>query len=150
MNELTIKIEYYNLWNKEFQNYLLSLKGITNVIKIGEDYECIKVEYNDDITLSIIIKEIQLYLEINNIPSISYFNKHLNSNLEEYIINIKHLCCEYCLYGEIEKLLYIDGINEVSTNFNYKEKYNIKVHIYYDKDKVSINELSKLEDNFNK
>lgn len=150
MNKLTIKIEYNNLCNEEFQNYLLNLKGIINIINDKENNETITIEYNNDITLYILIKEISLYLDIDNIPSISYFNKHLTSHLEEYIITIEHLCCESCLYSCIDKLLYIDGISEVSTNFDYKSKSNIKIYIKYDKEKISIQELSKFQESFNK
>mgnify|MGYP003293454579 CR=1 FL=1 len=150
MNKLTIKIDYNNLWNKEFQNYLLNLKGIINILNDKEDDEIITIKYNDDITLYIVVKEILLYLDINNIPSISYFNKHLKNKLEEYIINIEHLCCEYCLNDNIEKLLYLDGISEVYTNFDYKNKYNILVHINYDENKITKEQLLNIKYNFNK
>lgn len=150
MNKLNIKIDYNNLINEEFQNYLLRLKGILSIINKKENDETITIEYNNDITLYILIKEISLYLDIDNIPSISYFNKHLTSPLEEYIITIEHLCCEYCLYSNIEELLYVEGINEVSTNFDNKSKSNIKIYIKYDKEKISIQELSKFQENFNK
>ena len=147
MNRLTIKIDYNNLWNEEFQNYLLNLKGIKNIINDKENDEIITIEYTDDITIYILIKEISLYLDINNFPSISYFNKHLKSNLEEYIITIEHLCCDYCLKSDVEELLYIDGISEVYTSFDYSSKH--KIHIKYDKEKISLKELSKFNEKFN-
>lgn len=150
MNRLTIKVKYYDLWNKEFQEYLLSLNGIMNVINDKENDECITVEYNDEITLNILMKEIWLFLDINNIPSISYFNKHMETKLNEYVFNIEHLCCEWCLFSNIEELLYIDGISEVYTNFDGVGKYNILVHIYYDNLKISEEDLFKIKDKFNK
>ena len=149
MNKLTIRIENYNLSNKEFIKYLLDLKGINNVINDNLTDEYITIEYNEDITLDIIVKEILLYLKIN-MPSISYFNKYIKESLEEYIITIGDLCCEYCLNSGIEQLLYMDGISEVYSNFDGINKNDVLIYVYYDKDKILEEDLTKMIYKFRK
>lgn len=79
-----------------------------------------------------ITKEILLFLRIQ-IPCIRYFAKHQKNISNEYIFTIEKLYCEYCPSNYIEKLLYLDGINKVHTDFNNTNIENIKVHIQYDK-----------------
>lgn len=141
-SKITIKVDYCNLWNDEFQKYLLNLNGINNIIKNGDD-EVITIEYNEDITLYIIVKEILLYFDIE-IPSISYFNKYMEGDLERCIIPAYYLCCEYCIKSDIEKLLYVNGINEVCTSGE-------ELYIYYDKNKITKEEILELiGDNYEK
>lgn len=147
MSKLTVKFNLYNFDSVEIRDYLLSLKGIR---KIDTDDEKITIEYSNEINIYMIVNEIRLFFK-SNCSDIYYFNKHLNNNLSEYNVVIQDLCCEYCLYGLIEDLLYIDGISEVYSN--YKEVYlnhnkeDLKVTVLYDKNVIDEEQIKELVNN---
>lgn len=70
------------------------------------------------INIYIIEKEIKLFFKIDNTPSVIIFDKNSNEKLNEYVINIQDLCCEYCLYRNIEELLIVDGIINVYSDYD--------------------------------
>ena len=142
MNTISLKL---NTWvYDELIDYLKSINGIENV-EISNDITI----YYDNISLKVIIKEIYLFLNILNIPSILSFDKHLNNNLKEYKIVIKNLCCEHCLMSDIEYLLYINGINSAYSDYDFKDKNNVVIYITYDSSIISKEELDKLNKEFN-
>ena len=142
MNTISLKL---NTWvYDELIDYLKSINGIKNV-EISNDITI----YYDNISLKVIIKEIYLFLNILNIPSILSFDKHLSNNLKEYQILINDLCCEYCLMSDIEELLYINGINSAYSNYDFKDKNNVVIYITYDSSIISKEELDKLNEEFN-
>ena len=142
MNIISLKL---NTWvYDELIDYLKSINGIENV-EISNDITI----YYDNISLKVIIKEIYLFLNILNIPSILSFDKHLNNNLKEYKIVIKNLCCEHCLMSDIEYLLYINGINSAYSNYDFDDKDEVEIYITYDSLIISKEELDKLNKEFN-
>lgn len=149
MKELTITFD--NVWlDKELKEYLLSLNGIHNV-EIDLKYESITIRYNSElISIKIIKLEILTFMDVLKTPSVISFNKHSNKILTKTTIVIKDLCCEYCLKGMIEELLLINGIEKVDTNFDYINKKDVPLHIEYDKELISKEDIKILEDKFNK
>ena len=142
MNTISLKL---NTWvYDELIDYLKSINGIENV-EISNDITI----YYDNISLKVIIKEIYLFLNILNIPSILSFDKHLNNNLKEYKIVIKNLCCEHCLMSDIEYLLYINGINSAYSDYDFDDKNNVVIYITYNSSIISKEELDKLNKDFN-
>ena len=142
MNTISLKL---NTWvYDELIDYLKSINGIENV-EISNDITI----YYDNISLKVIIKEIYLFLNILNIPSILSFDKHLNNNLKEYKIVIKNLCCEHCLMSDIEYLLYINGINSAYSDYDFDDKDEVEIYITYDSSIISKEELDKLSEEFN-
>ncbi len=142
MNTISLKL---NTWvYDELIDYLKSINGIENV-EISNDITI----YYDNISLKVIIKEIYLFLNILNIPSILSFDKHLNNNLKEYKIVINNLCCEHCLMSDIEYLLYINGINSAYSDYDFDDKDEVEIYITYDSSIISKEELDKLSEEFN-
>ena len=142
MNTISLKL---NTWvYDELIDYLKSINGIENV-EISNDITI----YYDNISLKVIIKEIYLFLNILNIPSILSFDKHLNNNLKEYKIVIKNLCCEHCLMSDIEYLLYINGINSAYSNYDFDDKDEVEIYITYDSSIISKDKLDDFNKKFN-
>ena len=150
MNKLTLKIDYSDFLNKDFINYLSTIDGI-KLVKIDNLNDEIYIEYDSSvISLKLLKMEILLYLDIVKIPSIIAFNKHDAGNLNKYTMVIKNLCCEYCLKGMIEELLETDGISSAYTDFDYIDKNNVNIFITYDTKILKLDELNKLNNQFNK
>ena len=149
MDKLTLKIDYSDFIDNDFINYLSLLNGI-KLVKINNKNNEIYVEYDSSvISLKILKKEILLYLNIDKVPSIIYFDKHNNDNLNKDIIVIKDLCCEYCLKGMIDELLEIEGINSAYSDFDYINKKDVNIFITYNEKIVNKNMIIKLEQQFN-
>lgn len=152
MNELTIVIDH--LGDDELKDYLMSLKGILQVIVKKDERLKIYIKYNSDlITLKIIKMEILLFLDIIKIPSIIAFDKHTTVKTSDYEISRCDICCEYCLKGAIEELFEIAGIEKVETNF-YKNNYyqkkkderdNVLINIKYNPTLISNHEMEQIE-----
>lgn len=147
MNELTLKIDDW--FNKELEDYLFSLKGISKTIVDCNQNE-IYIKYDSKIIgIGILEKEISLFLSNLNIPSIVAFNKHSKKETIAYSITIKDLCCEYCLKNMIEELILINGIERAFSNFDYNNKKNVLINIEYDNNLINEKELLSLENKFN-
>lgn len=147
MNRLTLKL---NCWLcDELEEYLMGLKGIESVI-INQEQDSITITYDLElINIYMIEKEIKLFLEINDIPLIMAFDKDSDKKLDEYIINIYDLCCEYCLYGNIEELLVTLGIVKAYSDYDNVNKKNVKINVFYDSDLISVDKIILLENKFN-
>ena len=87
-----------------------------------------------------IINKIKKFTKTSNIPSLYYFNKHLEEDNGKYERYLNDLCCEYCLYSFIENLLSINGINKVYIN----NEETFKIVINYNKNIMNETELEKL------
>lgn len=148
MKKLTITFD--NVWlSKELKEYLLSLNGIHNV-EIDLKYETINIRYNPKlINIKIIILEILAFMNTLKTPSIILFNKHSKKTLLKTTIIIKDLCCEYCLKGMIEELLFINGIEKVDTNFDYINEKDVLLNIEYDNELITKEDIEMLETKFN-
>lgn len=148
MKELTLKYDSYDLYS-DIENYLLTLKGIKKV-NFNEDNNEVFIEYDSNtITIKLILMEIDLFMNTNS-PSLFGFDKHSNNKLLDYEIVINNLCCEFCLKGNIEDLILIDGIESARTDYDYtKNKRNVKIFIKYDNNLVNIEKIKELEEEFN-
>lgn len=143
MAKLTIIIDDWG--HRELQKYLLSLKGIQTISIKNEELLEIYLKYDSKIiSPKIIKKEILLFLNLQNIPSIISFNKHFNET-SEYKILPDDICCEYCFKGFIEELFDTEGIEKVDSNFydlyyqkpKNKEKNNYIITIKYNKNIIT-------------
>ena len=148
MKELTLKYDEYCIYS-DIENYLLTLKGIKSA-KFNENKSEVFIEYDPNlITIKLILIEIDLFINTNS-PSLFGFDKHSNNKLLDYEIVINDLCCEYCLKGNIEDLILIDGIESARTDYDYQSnKRNVKIFIKYDNNLVDINKIKELEKEFN-
>lgn len=149
MNKLTLT---FNTWwlGKELESYILSLKGVYECKINDKEKSVIYIKYdNNKIGIKVLKYEILTFLDSFDFPLIISFDKFapISSN---YTIKINDLCCEHCLMGMIEDLLIIDGIEKASTNFDYHNKENVLIFINYDSHKITIEEIKKLEEKFNK
>lgn len=149
MKELTLKVEYLYGVDEEFELYMKDFNGIEEA-KYDKDTLDVYIKYDETkISLNRIKLEVFLFLGINTIPSLLAFNKHSKNKLEKATITIKDLCCEYCLMGMIEELLFIDGIDKVDSDFDYMNKKNVKFNIMYDENIISADKIKELEKNMN-
>ena len=147
MNRIILKYDC-DLYT-DLSSYLLGLNGINDVL-IDMDKGTIDILYDFSIiSLYIICREIGIFLGIDKISSLIGFDKCFNTKLEHYDIIIKDLCCEYCLKGNIEELLLVDGISKVTTDYDYMNKVNVKIDILYDSRLIDEKEIIKLEKKFN-
>lgn len=144
MSELTLKVEYINMNDKEFEKYLSSLKGIIGV-KINPLNDEIHIKYNSElITIEWLLMEVKLFLNITSV--VVRFDKHSKQELVKASLNIEDACCEYCLKGFIEDLLLTEGIELTSVDLEYVGFFNVLVEICYDKnifDDDSIKDLGR-------
>lgn len=149
MKELTLKVEYLYGVDEEFELYMKDFNGIEEA-KYDKDTLDVYIKYDETkISLNRIKLEVFLFLGINTIPSLLAFDKHSKNKLEKATITIKDLCCEYCLMGMIEELLFIDGIDKVDSDFDYMNKKNVKFNIMYDENIISADKIKELEKNMN-
>ena len=147
MKKLTLKYDEFNI-DSDINNYLLTIKGIKKV-EYDENKNEIFIEYDSNIiTIKLILMEISLYINTNS-SSLLEFDKHSNNKLLDYEITINNLCCEYCLKGNIEDLILIDGIESAKTDYDYNNKENVKIFIKYDNSLISIEKIKELEKEFN-
>ena len=149
MKELTLKVEYLYGVDEEFELYMKDFNGIEEA-KYDKDTLDVYIKYDETkISINRIKLEVFLFLGINTIPSLLAFDKHSKNKLEKATITIKDLCCEYCLMGMIEELLFIDGIDKVDSDFDYMNKKNVKFNIMYDENIISADKIKELEKNMN-
>ena len=146
--ELTLK--YDCLIDKEIKDYLLKINGIED-IKINLDTGEIYIKYNN-ISIKLILMEVELFLDVVKFPSLIGFDKHSKNKLLDYEMIINDLCCECCLKINIDKLFETEGIESVGTDFDYDyiNKKDVKIFIKYDNNKINIESIKKLENEFNK
>lgn len=144
MKELTLIID--NWTYPELEEYLLTVNGVISS-KVNVEDDEIYIKYDSEKTsIEILIMEISLFLDIKNTPTIIGFNKHSNSTLEDYTLNIKDICCEYCLKSDIEELLLKEGIESINTDYDYHNAFNVNLFIKYNPyilDKSKLEEIEK-------
>ena len=150
MEKLTLKLDCSVFYGEDLISYLTSLKGII-LVKIDKNNSDIYVEYDSNIISLKVLKYEMLYcLNLLKIPSIIGFRKYYEKKLLEYTIIIKDLCCEYCLKGMIEELLETEGINSAYTDFDFYIKKDVNIYITYDTNFLSLTQIKKIEEKFNK
>lgn len=151
MKKLTLELEAWD--HKELKDYLLALPGVQKVNIQNLENLLITITYNDKLINANRIKlEIFLFLDIFRIPSLVSFDKHSKEITQKYTIQIKDLCCEFCLKGMIDDLFKINGIEKVNSNFidnPYQSKENVKIYISYHPQIIPLQEIKKLEAKWN-
>lgn len=154
MAELTIIIDSDG--HKELKEYLMTLKGILEVIIKNEKELEIYIKYDPNlISWKVIRMEIILFLDISKIPSILAFDKHPTIQTSNYKITRNNLCCEYCFKGAIDDLFEIEGIEKVESNFNeenyyqkpYDERDDIIISIEYNPNLIDTSKMEQIEQN---
>lgn len=129
-------------------DYLKTVRGISNV-EVDFDKSNVYIEYDESLVfLNIILKEVLLYLDSSKIPILISFNKHTVDKYANHEIVIEDICCEYCLKGFIEKLLFVDGIEEVSTNFDNNTMFNVSIFLKYDDNIITEDKLKELKNSY--
>ena len=145
MTELTFKIEYLNMLDKELEDYICSLDGVVEV-KTNTDKDEIYIKYDYKIiSIMRLVMEVKLFLSLTNTPSIINFDKHTKQDTTKILLNIGDGCCEYCLKGFIEKLILIDGIEQANADYKDYDFFNISIEISYDNNifnDTTINDLA--------
>lgn len=141
MEKITMKFDVF--LHKELNEYLVSLKGVSKVIVDIEEGE-VDIEYESSIiSLKILIKEIEMFLNEKMFPLIA-FDKHNTENIVKKTIVIKDLCCEYCLKDLIEELMYLNGISSIYTDFDYNNKNDVNLFISYNGEELKLEEIENL------
>lgn len=151
MDELTIEID--NWGHKELREYLMSLKGVSNIIIKNFEHLEIYIKYDSNVITPRIIKmEILLFLDLWKIPSILSFDKHPKMKTSNYKITIDNLCCDYCFKGAIEDLFELDGIEKVESNFTeeyffkeYNNRKTITINIKYNPELINIEKIKQIK-----
>ena len=145
LNELTLKFNPNVCLYKGLKEYLEALNGIDE-IKTDIDNEELYIKYDHNIIkLEILLKEIEVYLDILKIPSLLGFDKHSQNNNELYKTKIKDICCEYCLMGFIEELLLLPEIVKLQTDYDdIENNKNFIINIEYNKNLISKEKIDEL------
>lgn len=149
MKELTLKVEHLYGADEEFELYMKDFNGIEEA-KYDKDTLDVYIKYDETkISLNRIKLEVFLFLGINTMPSLLAFDKHSKNKLDIATITIKDLCCEYCLKGMVEELLFVDGIEKVDTDFDYINKQAVNFSISYDRNIITEDKIKELEKKMN-
>ncbi len=138
-----IAIKFDDFLHKELNEYLSSLNGVSKV-EVDIDEGKVYFEYDSSvITLKILMKEIELFLN-TKILSIISFDKHNTENIVKETIVIKDLCCEHCLNGLIQDLMYVNGVSCVDTDFDYINQFDVNLFISYNDEELKLEEIENL------
>lgn len=126
-----IELKFWIL-TEELEEYFKTVNGITKV-KINVDEDTLYLEYNDDINISMILKEIELFDKLKHDCYLMGFNK-FDDDVVEHVFHIKDLCCEYCFMGTNHELVQMDeviSVDELEKDISYFDT-DIKVRIKKD------------------
>lgn len=128
-----MKIIIDEVVENDLKEYLLSQNGINKVDYIVKDFISeISIDFDKNITPSIVMKYIDLYLE-NDYPILLEFNKEIKRDFKILKYTIDDMCCEFCYKFLIEELFNNKNINSVQSNYDfYKPAFNIEFIIEYD------------------
>lgn len=143
MKKIELEIKDYR---NRLEEYLLSIDGVMDIkIENKEQNFFVTITYDETkMFIERIEKEIKLYIDRINEPIVVSFNKFEDNDAIKEII-IEDACCEYCMEGNIENLLQIDGIGSFS--YNEDTNYiNVPAKIGYNPDKISKEKLKEIEE----
>ena len=143
MKKIELEIKDYR---NRLEEYLLSIDGILDVKIENKEYNFFVTITYDETKMFVerIEKEIKLYIDRINEPIVVSFNKFEDNDVIKKI-NIEDACCEYCMEGNIENLLQIDGIGSFS--YNEDTNYiNVPAKLGYNPDKISEEKLKEIEE----
>lgn len=149
MKELTLKLDHLFGINEEFNLYMKDFNGIEDV-KYDKDTLDVYIKYDEaKISINRIKLEVLFFLGLNTTPSILAFDKHSKASLNNTHITIEYLCCEYCFCGMIEELLFVEGVEKVDSDFDYINKKNVRINVWYDESIITEEKIKELEKNMN-
>lgn len=147
LDKLTLKYEEVSYFNRELRIYLKNLKGIDNVV-LYEDKNTIDISYDKSkIGIKTIFLEVNYFIGNRMYSWLSGFNKHSFKNLENYVLEVKDYCCEFCFYNNFEELFFTEGIDKLNSDFDYDTRDG-RIEVYYDKEKISLEEIKSLIEKF--
>lgn len=149
MKELTLKLEHLYGIDEEFNLYMKNFNGVEES-KYDNDSLDIYIKYDESkISLNRIKLEVLFFLGLNTTPSILAFDKHSKDKLSNTYITIEYLCCEYCFCGMIEELLFVNGVEKVDSDFDYINKKNVRINVWYDERIITEEKIKELKKNMN-
>lgn len=127
----------------EVLEYLMQLDGVAKA-EVNEDKDTLEIYYDDKIIpLKVLVMEVELFLKMEKTPSIIGFDKNSQKELVKKVVTVDDICCEYCVMGNIYDLLFMKGIEKVTTDYDFVEWRNINFFIEYDKDLISEEDVNK-------
>lgn len=130
--------------DEQIAKYLLTISGINTVNVNNQE---LTIKYDEQIiSLKVIKLEVYLFLDLN-FPSILMFDKNYNTQLIIKEYTIADICCKICLLGKIEDLLFVPGIIKVTTDYDFINKYHVRLMISYDEKKITWSEIVQLISN---
>ena len=140
-----IELEINNYRNR-LEEYLLSIDGIMDVKIENKEYNFFVTITYDETKMFVerIEKEIKLYIDRINEPIVVSFNKFEDNDVIKEI-NIEDAWCEYCMEGNVENLLQLDGIGTFSYNQD-TDYINVSAKLGYNPDKISKEKLKEIEE----
>lgn len=143
MKKIELEIKDYR---NRLEEYLLSIDGIMDVKIENKEYNFFVTITYDETKMFVerIEKEIKLYIDRINEPIVVSFNKFEDNDVIKEI-NIEDACCEYCMEGNIENLLQLDGIGSFSYNQD-NDYINVSAKLGYNPDKISKEKLKEIEE----
>ncbi len=143
MKKIELEIKDYR---NRLEEYLLSIDGIMDVKIENKEYNFFVTITYDETKMFVerIEKEIKLYIDRINEPIVVSFNKFEDNDVIKEI-NIEDVCCEYCMEGNIENLLQIDGIGSFSYNQD-TDYIDVSAKLGYNPDKISKEKLKEIEE----
>lgn len=140
MHKLKLKIWVFI---NELEEYFKTVNGIMKV-EVNVDEETIYLEYNDDINISMILKEIELFDQLKHDCYIMEFDKYDETAVER-IFHIEDLCCEYCFMGANHELVQMDEVISVEEIDIAQILCDIDIKVRLRKDAVSDELIDKIQ-----
>lgn len=140
MHKLELK---FWLLTDELEEYFKTVNGITKV-EINVDEDTLYLEYNDDINISMILKEIELFDQLKHDCYIMGFNK-FDETAIEHIFHIEDLCCEYCFMGTNHELVQMDEVISVEEIDIAQILCDIDIKVRLKKDAVNDELIEKIQ-----
>ena len=149
MERITFIFDFWT--HNELKDYIESLKGVKKASIDDDDADSITVDITYDADLmspKVLFFEVLAFMERTPL-SLLGFDKHFNKP-EEYNLVIKDLCCDYCFKGMIEDLFDMKGITKAITEDNvFMNHENVVIKVGYDPKIMTLDEIKKIEENFN-
>ena len=136
--------------SSELKEYLLMQDGITKVELNNKSFlVTLNIEYNKNITPSIIMKYIELFQK-NTYSTLYEFDKGISGNYKVLNYTIDDICCDYCYKGLLMDLFENEKIKSVKSNYDYnKATFDVDFIIEYDENYDEQKTIDFINERFN-